>query len=505
MTTRQLQRLRKRSRLSLTQQAKNVVFRSGLYQPGTPAGQRLLAHELTHVIQQSRGPADGTTTGDGIAVSNPSDPFERAADEIADRVISAGGIESYISATQRRGDESVSPASDILGQRHVIPAGPGKRSAQRTSVQRQEGDTKINGNNALPKDTDAGSPNSQDQMARVKQTPVRSDVVDSRASQDSAILHLQRAAGNHAVSRLLARQRAPSGAAPAVAPGVEAVVEQDITANKALFLAGLNSAATRFGADVHAQLEAEKVENHEALWVNFGMALASLAMPLLCPIVGLNPVGLGLILGTFKLTMDPALNDPEKATEAALEKAVTDYVIGPTGSIAAGINSVDSKAAASTLVARHKEPTSDQARIAVAQELFQSDVLVGYQIRAEKVNAHVHDGMMRMWNLQTVGARAYEAFGAKCAGAVCGDDAVIAFAQKAFEVFPDLLDKMNEYMPERYDYWHKRHWRLNSFDIHPFERDINILAQEVSSKEFGTRPPHERPGFWPRLELRVVM
>jgi Domain of unknown function (DUF4157) len=34
----------------------HVVFRSGQYTPGTSAGQRLLAHELTHVVQQGAGP-----------------------------------------------------------------------------------------------------------------------------------------------------------------------------------------------------------------------------------------------------------------------------------------------------------------------------------------------------------------------------------------------------------------------------------------------------------------
>jgi len=36
--------------------AKDVFFRSGDYQPGIPEGQKLLAHELTHVAQQSEGP-----------------------------------------------------------------------------------------------------------------------------------------------------------------------------------------------------------------------------------------------------------------------------------------------------------------------------------------------------------------------------------------------------------------------------------------------------------------
>ncbi|MGW7225075.1 eCIS core domain-containing protein [Streptomyces cyaneofuscatus] len=42
-----------------------------------------LAHELTHVIQQRRGPVTGTDTGSGLRVSDPSDHFERAAEASA--------------------------------------------------------------------------------------------------------------------------------------------------------------------------------------------------------------------------------------------------------------------------------------------------------------------------------------------------------------------------------------------------------------------------------------
>ena len=34
---------------------RNIVFNAGEYSPGTPAGDRLLAHELTHVVQQAGG------------------------------------------------------------------------------------------------------------------------------------------------------------------------------------------------------------------------------------------------------------------------------------------------------------------------------------------------------------------------------------------------------------------------------------------------------------------
>jgi hypothetical protein len=61
----------------------DVVFRSGAFQPGTPTGQRVIAHELAHVVQQKAGPVAGTSAPGGIRLSNPSDPFEQAAEETA--------------------------------------------------------------------------------------------------------------------------------------------------------------------------------------------------------------------------------------------------------------------------------------------------------------------------------------------------------------------------------------------------------------------------------------
>lgn len=47
-----------------------------------------LAHELTHVIQQRRGPVAGTDNGDGLSVSDPGDRFEREAEANAKRALS---------------------------------------------------------------------------------------------------------------------------------------------------------------------------------------------------------------------------------------------------------------------------------------------------------------------------------------------------------------------------------------------------------------------------------
>lgn len=67
----------------------NVVFQRDRYDPSSHEGMTMLAHELTHVIQQRSGPVEGTPTGGGVQVSDPSDRFEREASSNADRVMGA--------------------------------------------------------------------------------------------------------------------------------------------------------------------------------------------------------------------------------------------------------------------------------------------------------------------------------------------------------------------------------------------------------------------------------
>src|SRR5205807_8096000 len=66
----------------------DIVFRSGTYAPETDAGKHMLAHELTHVVQQRSGPVDGTPAPGGIKISHPSDSFEQAAERNAGEVMS---------------------------------------------------------------------------------------------------------------------------------------------------------------------------------------------------------------------------------------------------------------------------------------------------------------------------------------------------------------------------------------------------------------------------------
>lgn len=67
----------------------DVVFRSGHFDSSSPTGQRTLAHELSHVVQQRSGPVDGAEAPGGIRLSDPGDRFERAADATADQVMSS--------------------------------------------------------------------------------------------------------------------------------------------------------------------------------------------------------------------------------------------------------------------------------------------------------------------------------------------------------------------------------------------------------------------------------
>jgi len=57
----------------------HLVFQRGGYDGRSTAGKEVLAHELTHVVQQRQGPVTGSAVGGGPPVSDPGDAFERAA------------------------------------------------------------------------------------------------------------------------------------------------------------------------------------------------------------------------------------------------------------------------------------------------------------------------------------------------------------------------------------------------------------------------------------------
>jgi len=56
----------------------DIFFRQGAYEPGSSVGRELLAHELTHVVQQN-----GKSVSRAMSVSHPSDPHEVEAEQTA--------------------------------------------------------------------------------------------------------------------------------------------------------------------------------------------------------------------------------------------------------------------------------------------------------------------------------------------------------------------------------------------------------------------------------------
>ncbi|CCH33766.1 DUF4157 domain-containing protein [Actinosynnema sp. NPDC047251] len=109
----------------------NIVFQNDRYDPSSDSGKHVLAHELTHVVQQRSGPVDGADAGGGVKVSDPSDRFEREASANADHVMSAAPT-----APVQRHD-----GHDHVGetvQREDAPVEEEEAPAAQTYVQREE-------------------------------------------------------------------------------------------------------------------------------------------------------------------------------------------------------------------------------------------------------------------------------------------------------------------------------------------------------------------------------
>jgi hypothetical protein len=119
----------------------NVVFRSGMYDPHSEPGQRLLAHELTHVVQQRNGPVSGAPAPGGILVSDPSDAFEQAAERTADQVMTptseqAAATPAAAAVQRQEAEEEESAVQAFAVQREE---GEEEDSAVQTfAVQREE-------------------------------------------------------------------------------------------------------------------------------------------------------------------------------------------------------------------------------------------------------------------------------------------------------------------------------------------------------------------------------
>jgi len=108
----------------------DIYFGHGFYQPGTQAGDKLLAHELTHTLQQENGASVQSTE----LVSHRDDPAEREAQSIADNFVRAGETDERTEARPSAGPPAIQQQATSAIQRdddspagHPVKAGFGNR------------------------------------------------------------------------------------------------------------------------------------------------------------------------------------------------------------------------------------------------------------------------------------------------------------------------------------------------------------------------------------------
>ena len=142
----------------------NVVFGAGAYAPETSAGRRLLAHELTHVVQQ-RGPV---LSASPLGVSAADDSSEREADAVAERV-AAGGAAERVSARpahELRRTLKVNNAADSIPN----PTGAGLVQTNAKTVETYFGTLCASGNIIVDPKTGAVDMATKDFCTRPKAT-----------------------------------------------------------------------------------------------------------------------------------------------------------------------------------------------------------------------------------------------------------------------------------------------------------------------------------------------
>ncbi len=128
----------------------DIFFRQGEYTPSSSGGQELIAHELTHVVQQGSGQVGG---GSGMTVRPAGDAFEQEADAMAQKVVSAGsetGSSSADGSVQRQEDEDELQFKRIQRQEDEdelqfkrIQRQEDEEEVQLKSIQRQEDEDEL--------------------------------------------------------------------------------------------------------------------------------------------------------------------------------------------------------------------------------------------------------------------------------------------------------------------------------------------------------------------------
>jgi len=86
----------------------DIFFQQGAYEPQSSSGQQLLAHELTHVVQQG-----GSAPSGPLTLGPAEDSYEHEADSTASQVMSAAPAAA--SAQRHADDEAIQREEEEMG------------------------------------------------------------------------------------------------------------------------------------------------------------------------------------------------------------------------------------------------------------------------------------------------------------------------------------------------------------------------------------------------------
>lgn len=94
----------------------DIFFGQGHYKPGTHNGDRLLAHELAHVLQQSAGKVQAKHVESGVQMGEVNDSHEQEANRVADSLMPANKTLSLAKQNSIYSKQSISSgsSSDII-------------------------------------------------------------------------------------------------------------------------------------------------------------------------------------------------------------------------------------------------------------------------------------------------------------------------------------------------------------------------------------------------------
>jgi hypothetical protein len=111
----------------------DIVFAASQYPPLTREGRKTLAHELTHVVQQSDG--GGSAGVVRMQISSPAEPHEREAERVADAVADESAEQERLAVSTKVSSRSAMRLQRLIRQSLVTcPAGQNPFNADKRAV-----------------------------------------------------------------------------------------------------------------------------------------------------------------------------------------------------------------------------------------------------------------------------------------------------------------------------------------------------------------------------------